>query len=426
MFLIFALAFIALVFTFVLAQWLLARDQGPADMRQIATYIREGAEGFLKTQYSTIARYAAMVAGLLFLLYLLRPNSGGATGVSSASMAVIIAGTFSTGAFMSGVAGYVGMWISVRANVRTAAAATRSYQEAIDVGLRGGAVCGLLVVGLCVLGLTTLFVLLRATFPDMPAHLMPNLLVGFGFGASLVALFAQLGGGIYTKAADVGADLVGKVEAGIPEDDPRNPAVIADLVGDNVGDCAGRGADLFESISAEIIGAMLLGGARAARPHAMLCYAMLCYAMLCYAMLCQCPTSRPPPSLRACAQRAAAALPLSPRRPPRRRARLAAASVGGRDDELHALPAAHPLARHDCLLGASSDEPSPHSRPASMLCCAMICYAMLCCAVRCYAMRARTRQLPAPRLLRRRLTPRADARRAWLQVGVMSVRVKAA
>ena len=122
MFLIFALAFIALVFTFVLAQWLLARDQGPADMRQIATYIREGAEGFLKTQYSTIARYAAMVAGLLFLLYLLGPNSGGATGVSSASMAVIIAGTFSTGAFMSGVAGYVGRGISVRATVRTAAA----------------------------------------------------------------------------------------------------------------------------------------------------------------------------------------------------------------------------------------------------------------------------------------------------------------
>ena len=123
--------------------------------------------------------------------------------------------------------------------------------------------CGLLVVGLCVLGLTTLFTLLRSTFPNLPVPLVPGLLVGFGFGASLVALFAQLGGGIYTKAADVGADMVGKVEANIPEDDPRNPAVIADLVGDNVGDCAGRGADLFESISAEIIGAMLLGGALA-------------------------------------------------------------------------------------------------------------------------------------------------------------------
>ena len=164
---------------------------------------------------------------------------------------------------MSALAGYVGMFISVRANVRTAAAATRSYQEAIDVGLRGGAVCGLLVVGLCVGGISCLFTGLQIFFPNVPAAMAASLLVGFGFGASLVALFAQLGGGIYTKAADVGADLVGKVENSIPEDDPRNPAVVADLVGDNVGDCAGRGADLFESISAEIIGAMLLGGALA-------------------------------------------------------------------------------------------------------------------------------------------------------------------
>ena len=241
-------------------------------------------------------------------------------------MRALHSSTFCTGAFMSGLAGYIGMWISVRAhsnpnpnpnpnpdltptltrilthtltltptltlsptptptltptltptstltltfhpnpypnpnqvraNVRTAAAATRSYQESIDTALRGGAVCGLLVVGLCVFGLTTLFMLFRSMFPDTPSAFTPNLLVGFGFGASLVALFAQVGGGIYTKAADVGADLVGKVEVGIPEDDPRNPAVIADLVGDNVGDCAGRGADLFESISAEIIGATL-------------------------------------------------------------------------------------------------------------------------------------------------------------------------
>ena len=182
-------------------------------------------------------------------------------------MALLTACTFVTGAIMSGIAGYVGMWMSVRANVRTAAAALDSYQLAIDVALRGGAVCGLLVVGLCVVGLSTLFFTTRLLFPDVPAAAAPNLLVGFGFGASLVALFAQLGGGIYTKAADVGADLVGKVEAGIPEDDPRNPAVIADLVGDNVGDCAGRGADLFESISAEIIGAMLLGGALASQQN---------------------------------------------------------------------------------------------------------------------------------------------------------------
>ncbi len=145
-------------------------------------------------------------------------------------MALLTACTFVTGAVLSGVAGYVGMWMSVRANVRTAAAALDSYQLAIDVALRGGAVCGLLVVGLCVVGLSTLFLAVRYCFPDVPPAAAPNLIVGFGFGASLVALFAQLGGGIYTKAADVGADMVGKVEAGIPEDDPRNPAVIADLV----------------------------------------------------------------------------------------------------------------------------------------------------------------------------------------------------
>ena len=220
----------------------------------MANAIREGAEGFLSTQYTAIFSYAAVTAVLLFLLYLSRPPAH--HSLSTFGVALITSGTFATGAFMSGIAGYIGMWISVRANVRTAAAATRSYQEAIDTGMRGGAVCGLLVVGLCVFGITSLFVLMTVLFPELPVALVPDLLVGFSFGASLVALFAQLGGGIYTKAADVGADLVGKVEQNIPEDDPRNPAVIADLVGDNVGDCAGRGADLFESISAEIIGDM--------------------------------------------------------------------------------------------------------------------------------------------------------------------------
>ncbi len=205
------------------------------------------------------------MAFALFLLYLTRPAPH--PTISTFAMACLMSTTFCTGALMSGLAGYIGMWISVRANVRTAAAATRSYQESIDTALRGGAVCGLLVVGLCVFGITSLFMILRSLFPETPAAFTPNLLVGFGFGASLVALFAQVGGGIYTKAADVGADLVGKVEVGIPEDDPRNPAVIADLVGDNVGDCAGRGADLFESISAEIIGAMLLGGSLATTLH---------------------------------------------------------------------------------------------------------------------------------------------------------------
>ena len=150
------------------------------------------------------------------------------------------------------------MYIAVRSNVRTAAAAQRSLKEAITVSLRGGAVSGFLVVALSLIGVSSIFRIYSNVLGNPPA-IAPFLIVGFGFGASFVALFAQLGGGIYTKAADVGADLVGKVEAGIPEDDPRNAAVVADLVGDNVGDCAGRGADLFESMSAENIGAMILG-----------------------------------------------------------------------------------------------------------------------------------------------------------------------
>ena len=158
------------------------------------------------------------------------------------------------------------MWVSVRANVRVAGAARRSLREALAVALRAGGFSALLVVGMVVFGVTTLYALLTAIYGGpggLHAADVPLLLVGYGFGASFVALFAQLGGGIYTKAADVGADLVGKIEAGIPEDDPRNPAVIADLVGDNVGDCAARGADLFESIAAEIIAALILGGSLA-------------------------------------------------------------------------------------------------------------------------------------------------------------------
>eukprot|EP01013_Petalomonas_cantuscygni_P038474 TRINITY_DN69621_c0_g1_i1.p1 TRINITY_DN69621_c0_g1~~TRINITY_DN69621_c0_g1_i1.p1 ORF type:complete len:905 (-),score=211.49 TRINITY_DN69621_c0_g1_i1:293-3007(-) len=199
------------------------------------------------------------------------------SGISSTQLATATAFAFCLGAMFSGIAGYVSMWVSVRANVRVASAAARmDYPAAVAISIRGGAFCGLLVVALCVLGLTSLFVLFAAFFPSgasngggilgdaFRAARVPHLLVGYGFGASLVALFAQLGGGIYTKAADVGADMVGKVEASIPEDDPRNPAVIADLVGDNVGDCAGRGADLFESIGGEMIGAMILGSEMAA------------------------------------------------------------------------------------------------------------------------------------------------------------------
>ncbi len=179
-------------------------------------------------------------------------------------LALYVTVSFLLGALSSGIAGFVGMWTAVRANIRTAAAAMTSLNGALQVALRGGAVAGLFVVAMSLLGVGGLFAILTALTPgtmspaDWAPHI-PFLIVGYGFGASFVALFAQLGGGIYTKAADVGADLVGKVEAGIPEDDPRNPAVIADLVGDNVGDCAGRGADLFESTAAENIGAMILG-----------------------------------------------------------------------------------------------------------------------------------------------------------------------
>jgi K(+)-stimulated pyrophosphate-energized sodium pump len=167
------------------------------------------------------------------------------------------------GALCSVFAGYMGMWMSIRANIRTAAAVCSSLNDALQIALRAGGVSGIVMVAMSLLGVVGLFVLVKLLTPDINIAKIPLLIVGYGFGASFVALFAQVGGGIYTKAADVGADLVGKVEAGIPEDDPRNPAVIADLVGDNVGDCAGRGADLFESTAAENIGAMILGSSLA-------------------------------------------------------------------------------------------------------------------------------------------------------------------
>ncbi len=224
-------------------------------MQKVADAIFKGAMAFLNRQYRTIAIlaiFAAIIIGLLLALLGLTTkanaidwNLGWRTSLA-----------FLIGALCSGISGYIGMYVAVRSNSRTASAATRSLGEALMVSLRGGAVSGFLVVSLSLLGVTGVFLLYGGlTNPSVA----PELIVGFGFGASFVALFAQLGGGIYTKAADVGADLVGKVEAGIPEDDPRNPAVIADLVGDNVGDCAGRGADLFESTAAENIGAMILG-----------------------------------------------------------------------------------------------------------------------------------------------------------------------
>ena len=241
---------LALIAAFVLARVVISGDTGTADMRVISDAIREGAEAFLSRQYRTIGLMAAVLAIIIFLGYRLSPNT------HDVALQTVIA--FLVGATCSGLAGFTGMYVSIRANIRTASAARNSLNKALQAALRGGAVTGLVVVALALIGIGVLFLFFGGL--QNPTHVVYEL-VGFGFGASLVALFAQLGGGIYTKAADVGADLVGKVEAGIPEDDPRNPAVIADLVGDNVGDCAGRGADIFESTAAENVGAMIMGAA---------------------------------------------------------------------------------------------------------------------------------------------------------------------
>mmetsp|Transcript_90086 Transcript_90086/g.233649 ORF Transcript_90086/g.233649 Transcript_90086/m.233649 type:complete len:818 (-) Transcript_90086:541-2994(-) len=248
-----------LVFAGWLAQWVLAKDEGDKKMQEVSDAIREGAAGFLSTQYTTIFKLAVVVLVAVYFLYSVRTPPRNLPGVQSSSLALCVAISFAVGCVLSGIAGYVGMWVAVRSNVRVASAATRSFQEAVAVGLRAGAFSGILVVAMVLLGIIALLFTVRVLVP-VHLHKLPFLLVGYSFGASFVALFAQLGGGIYTKAADVGADMVGKVESDIPEDDPRNPAVIADLVGDNVGDCAGRGADLFESIAGEILAAMILGG----------------------------------------------------------------------------------------------------------------------------------------------------------------------
>jgi len=252
----------AVFFAIWLAYSVLRKDAGSPEMQDIADRIMEGAMAFLKRQYRTIgilALFAAVIIGLL-LAWLAETDindDGKITNFDHIGIGWRTSIAFLVGAFCSGIAGFIGMYISVKSNVRAAAAAARGgLREAIAVALRGGAVSGFLIVALSLLGVTAIFYIYDI---GAKADIVPFLIVGFGFGASFVALFAQLGGGIYTKAADMGADLVGKVESGIPEDDPRNAAVIADLVGDNVGDCAGRGADLFESTAAENIGAMILG-----------------------------------------------------------------------------------------------------------------------------------------------------------------------
>ena len=243
-------ALAALAAAYKLAGWVLGKDVGTEEMQAISNAIKSGAEAFMRRMNTTIGGLSIVVAVLIFVGYAFLEGD--------MTKAIAMTVSFVVGALCSGFAGYFGMFISIRSNIRVAGAARRSLNEALQVALRGGAVSGLLVVSLSLLGVGLMFALFGGLSKQYMAECPLNI-VGFGFGASFVALFAQLGGGIYTKAADVGADLVGKVEAGIPEDDPRNPAVIADLVGDNVGDCAGRGADLFESISAENIGAMILG-----------------------------------------------------------------------------------------------------------------------------------------------------------------------
>jgi len=238
---------LALVVAILLARSVLCCDSGTPAMQDISNAIREGAEAFMARQYRSIGVMAVVIAIALFIgyCYIKTPQYATKTVIA-----------FLVGAICSGLSGFTGMYVSIRSNIRTAAAARHSLNRALQMALRGGAVTGLVVVALSLIGVGALFLIFGGL--DNPQTVVYQL-VGFGFGASLVALFAQLGGGIYTKAADVGADLVGKVEAGIPEDDPRNPAVIADLVGDNVGDCAGRGADIFESTAAENVGAMILG-----------------------------------------------------------------------------------------------------------------------------------------------------------------------
>ena len=222
----FGVGMIALLVASYITRWILKRDPGTARMQEVSKYIVIGTNAYLKRQLRTILLVIPWLA--LIILFLFNWTT---------SLA------FVCGVFLSLLAGYVGMNVAVRANVRTAIAATRSPGATLRTGFLGGAVMGLVVPGI---SLVALF-LLQTALNDISA------LVGFGFGASLAALFAQIGGGIYTKAADIGADLVGKIEMGLPEDDPRNPAVIADLVGDNVGDCAGRGSDLFQTFIYDII-----------------------------------------------------------------------------------------------------------------------------------------------------------------------------
>src|SRR3954467_15995249 len=247
-----ATALLAIGVGFYLMRGVLAADQGPPKMQEIAKAIQEGAVAYLRRQFKTIALILIPLIIVVFLTSVAVKKTTGVEALSFAQSGIYRTLAFVLGCVMSGLTGFIGMSLAVRGNVRTAAAAkTGSMPAALRVAFRTGGVCGMFCVGLGLLGATIIIMVFQNT--------ASAILIGFGFGGSLLALFLRVGGGIFTKAADVGADLVGKVEAGIPEDDPRNPATIADNGGDNVGDCAGMAADLFESYEVTLVASIILG-----------------------------------------------------------------------------------------------------------------------------------------------------------------------